>query len=60
MQFGAGLVEEGNGKGQGTQDTTFTLVFIGKICLQMLQVPMENFWIMEGLPSVEKCQVVTI
>lgn len=60
MQFGADLVEEGNGEGQGTQDTFFTLVFIGKICLQVLQVPVENVWIKEGLPSVEECQAMTI
>lgn len=53
MQFGADLVEKDNGKGQGTQATFFTLVFIDKICLQVLQVPVENLWIMEGLSSVE-------
>lgn len=51
---------KGRSKGQATQGTLFTLVFIGKICLQELQLPVENLWIMEGLPSVEEYQVMTI
>lgn len=53
----ADLVEKNNGKGQGT---LFTLVFIGKICLRVLQIPVENLWIMESLPSAEEYQIMPI
>lgn len=40
----------------------FTLVFIGKTCLQELQIHETGGrpWIKEGLPSVEEDQAMTI
>lgn len=61
MQFGADLVEEDMEKAK-VPNAFFTLVFIGKTCLQELQIheTSRKAWIKEGLPSVEEDQVMTI